>query len=374
MQVRPTRPGQVIDVESAKHTDRIVNFSLLTRAGWGRIGGRLTQSNVCGLLLLTLISWAVYQTLGEGFLSSFNLFTLSQLVAETTIIGFAQLVVIVIGRLNLAVGAVGVSVVMFTGWLVGPLNLDPALGIVAGLLLGGLLGAAMGWLELRTGLNSFIVTLAVQSIYVGAVLIVSGGVSVSALPASITAVGSGTLFAPGLSLLVLPVFLLAALLWGLYRRSSLGWKMLAVGANQRAAELGGVAVPRVVIASFALSGLLSGVAAVMEMTRVSAALPSLGTDWLLSAFIVPILGGTMLAGGSVSIGGAVAAALFLESINAGLVSLNVAAYWQQFAQAVILLVAVVADQARRNRQRRAKSEVMVQVEATRTGLNEHAPE
>ncbi|WP_429401324.1 ABC transporter permease [Paraburkholderia sp. MM5482-R1] len=324
-------------------------------------------------MLLTVISWGVYQTLGDGFLSNFNLFTLSQLAAETTIIGFAQLVVIVIGRLNLAVGAVGVSVVMFTGWLVGQLNVDPVLGIVAGLLLGSLLGAVMGWLELRTGLNSFIVTLAVQSIYVGAVLILSGGASVSALPASIAVVGSGTLFAPSLSLLVIPVVVVAVLLWCLYHRSSLGWKMLAVGANQRAAELGGVAVPRVVITSFALSGLLSGVAAVMEMTRVSAALPSLGTDWLLSAFVVPILGGTMLAGGSVSIGGAAAAAVFLESINSGLVSLNVAAYWQQFAQALILLVAVVVDQARRGRQRQAKSAATVEAVAPRTGKNEHAP-
>ena len=109
----------------------------------------------------------------------------------------------------------------------------------------------------------------------------------------------------------------------------------------------------------------------MEMTRVSAALPSLGTDWLLSAFIVPILGGTMLTGGAVSVGGALVAALFLESINSGLVSLNVAAYWQQLAQALILLVAVIADQTGRSRRLRAKNEVTVRAEATRTGHNDH---
>jgi ribose transport system permease protein len=130
--------------------------------------------------------------------------------------------------------------------------------------------------------------------------------------------------------------------------------MLAVGANQRAAELSGIPVPRIVIMSFALSGLLAGVAGLMEMARVSAALPSLGTDWLLLAFIVPILGGTPLAGGAVSIGGALVAAIFIESINSGLVSVDVAPYWQQFAQSIVLLVAVVADQARRRRQGRAK--------------------
>lgn len=371
MQLRPPRPSQISALEDSELADAQPRApSASARRGSAR-GEPLRNSNVAGLLLLTMISWTVYQFLGEGFLSSFNLFTLSQLVAQTAVIGFAQLVVLVIGRLNLAVGAVGVSVVMFTGWLAGPLMVNPVLAVVAGLLLGALLGMAMGWLELRTGLNSFVVTLAVQSIYVGAVLVISGGASVSALPDSVTKVGGAPLFTPGLSVLALPALVIAALLWYLYHRSSLGWKMLAVGANSRAAELGGVAVPRVVIMSFALSGLLSGVAGVMEMTRVSAALPSLGTDWLLSAFIVPILGGTMLTGGAVSVGGALVAALFLESINSGLVSLNVAAYWQQLAQALILLVAVIADQTGRSRRLRAKNEVTVRAEATRTGHNDH---
>lgn len=310
---------------------------------------RLNRSNAGGLLLLTVITCLVYQTLGEGFLSSFNLFTMSQLAAGTAVIGFAELTVIAIARLNVAVGAIGVSVVMFTGWLIGDVGINPVVGIALGLLLGASQGALMGWLELKTSLKSFIVTLAMQSVYVGIVLILSRGVSVSTLPQAVIAFGSQALLVQSLSLQVIPTIVIAGLLWYLYRRSSLGWKMLAVGANQAAAELSGVAVPRIVIISFALSGLLAGVAGIMEMSRVAAALPSLGTDWLLTAFIVPILGGTALAGGSVSIVGAVVAAVFIVSINAGLVSLNVAAYWQQFAQSLILLVAVVSDQARRNR-------------------------
>lgn len=319
------------------------------RAKLARLARLSGQSTTGGLLLLTAISWLVYQSIGEGFLSSFNLFTLSQLASETAVIGLAQLVIIVIGRLNLAVGAVGAVVVMFTGWLIGVAGVNPVLGIVCGLLLGGAAAALIGWLELITGLSSFIVTLAMASIYVGAVLILSGGASISSLPQSITDFGSNQFVTPSLSLLVIPAALITALLWYMYHRSSLGWKMLAVGANQKAAELSGVSVPRIVIASFALSGLLSAAAAIMEMSRVAAALPSLGTGWLLAAFIVPILGGTALSGGRVSLLGALVAALFIESINSGLVSLSVDAYWQEFAQAIVLLVAVLSDQARRRR-------------------------
>lgn len=308
-----------------------------------------SRSNAGSLLALTALSWLIYRTFGEGFLNSYNLFTLSQLAAETAIIGFSQLVVVVIGRLNLAVGAIGVAVAMSTGWMVGIVGVSPVLGLLLGLVLGSLLGALLGLLELATGLSSFIVTLAMSSIYVGIVLIASGGAAISSITPSITGFSDDTLFIPAVSMLVVPALLITALLSGLYHRSTWGWEMLAVGANQRAAELSGVGVPRIVVGSFALSGTLSAVAALIEMSRVASSLPSLGISWLLPSLVVPILGGTVLSGGSVSIAGALVAALFVESINSGLVSLDVPAYWQQFAQSIVLLIAVVAGQRHRAR-------------------------
>ena len=308
-------------------------------------------SSAGGLVVLTALSWAVYRVLGIGFLNSYNLFTLSQLASETAIIGFSQLVVVVLGRLNLAVGAIGVCVAMATGWMIGVAGMPVLVGLALGVVLGAGLGALLGLIELATGLSSFIVTLAMSSIYVGIVLIASGGAAISTIPPSLAAWSDETLFGPALSILVIPALATTALLWALFHRSTWGWKMLAVGANQRAAMLSGVGVTGVVVGSFALSGALAGIAALIETSRVAAALPSLGTGWLLSSLVVPILGGTALSGGSVSILGALVAALFLESINSGLVSLDVPAYWQQFAQSAVLLAAVIADQVRRRRPR-----------------------
>jgi ribose transport system permease protein len=318
----------------------------------GRALGAAGLSNAGMLLVLTALSWLVYQALGDGFLSSYNLFTLSQLASETLLIGFSQLVVVVIGRLNLAVGALGVAAVMAAAWLMTAAGLDPRLALPLGLAFGGLLGLVLGWLEIVTGLGSFIVTLAMSSIIVGAVLILSGGAAISTIPPAVADFSNDTLFTPALSWLVVPALLAAALLWLLYHRSVWGWRMLAVGANQRAAELSGVRVRATVLASFALSGVLAAGAGLMEMSRVAAALPSLGVGWLLSSLVVPILGGTALAGGSVSVGGALVAAVFIESIDSGLVSLAVPTYWQQFAEALVLLAAVLADRAARRRPRR----------------------
>ena len=324
-------------------------------SGLARLGkglGAASLSNAGVLLALTALSWFAYRTLGDGFLSSYNLFTLSQLAAETVLIGFSQLVVVVIGRLNLAVGGVGVAATMAAGWLMGAAGLDPLFALPLGLAFGGLLGLLLGAFELATGLGSFIVTLAMSSIYVGAVLILSGGAAISTIPASVADFSNDALLTPALSWLAVPALGATAALWLLYHRSVWGWRMLAVGANQRAAALSGVRVRAVVLASFALSGVLAAGAGLMEMSRVAAALPSLGVGWLLSSLAVPILGGTALNGGAVSVLGALVAAVFIESIDSGLVSLNVPAYWQQFAEAVVLLAAVMADHAARRRPRR----------------------
>lgn len=320
----------------------------VTSAGAGRRARALPAfSPTVGLLLLTVASWAVYAQVGNGFLSSFNLFTLSQLVAETAVIGAAQLVVVATGRLNLAVGAVGAVTVMSTGWLAGPAGVPLVPALLIGVVEGAICGAVMGVLERVTGLGSFIVTLAMASVYTGIVLIASGGAAVSALPEPLTDFGANPLVLESLSWLVVPMAIVYGGLWLLYRRTRAGWQMLAVGANERAASLGGVPTDGVVVATFALSGALSAVAAIMEMSRVASALPSLGSDWLLLAFVVPVLGGTALRGGAVALGGALVAALFVVSINSGLVSLGVNAYWQEFAQAVVLLLAILADRATR---------------------------
>lgn len=299
--------------------------------------------------MLTVLTWIVYGVVGQGFLSSFNIFTLSQIAAQYVVIGFAQLALIVLGRMNLAVGAVGVVSAMVAATVFGPLGLSPVVGILAAVVVGAAVGAIMGWLERRTGLSSFIVTLASASILTGAVLIVSGGVSISTLPGSVVDFGAQSLGTPYLSLQILPAILVTVVLWYLYERTTYGYKSLAVGANETAAALSGIRVNRIVIVGFALSGVLSGVAALMEVSRVAAALPTLGSDWLLTAFIVPVLGGNSLKGGNISIAGTVIAAVFLASINSGLVSLNVPSYWQQFALAIVLLVAVLLDALRRRK-------------------------
>src|SRR5690606_12698830 len=125
---------------------------------------------------------------------------------------------------------------------------------------------------------------------------------------------------------------------------------LATGANPKAAELSGVPVRRIVVLAHVLSGLLAAAAGLMVSTRNGAALTSLagqiGQDWLLPAFLAPVLGGTLLSGGAVSVAGTVLGALLVNTLNTGLRMLAVGDFWIELFLGLILLAAVMLDRAR----------------------------
>jgi ribose transport system permease protein len=125
-----------------------------------------------------------------------------------------------------------------------------------------------------------------------------------------------------------------------------GRSLLATGANPWAAELAGLPVKRNVILSHSISGLLAGIAGILVVLRVGAALPSTGGDWVLDSFAIPIIGGTALAGGGVSAFGAVLGALLLLLIRNGLLLVGIGGWWIQLLSGMALLAAVLLDRWR----------------------------
>ena len=299
-----------------------------------------------GLLVIVAAFWVVFSSLAPGFISPFNLFTLGRALAIDIVIGFAQMVVLATGGMNLAVGSIGVCAVMASGYLMQTLGLPVPLGILGALLVGGGLGWLNGFAIVRTGVNSFIITLASANLFSGAMLILTKAVPLNTLPASIGAFGKLKI-AGVLSPLLLIALVLCALLTVLYRASTFGREVLAAGANPRAAAMSGVPVGRVIIISHTLSGLLAGVAGMMLVARLGAAMPSSGgEDWLLPSFLGPVLGGTLLSGGGVAVIGTMLGAALVTTIRSGLLVLQIGNFWLQLFLGIILLFAVLIDRYR----------------------------
>jgi ribose transport system permease protein len=322
-------------------TDEVVRASpARRRLSFAGVSGQV------GLLAIVVGFWIVFSSLSPGFLSTFNLFSLGRSLAVDIVIGFSQMVVLATGGMNLAVGSIGVCAVMATGFLLQDVGLPIPLAVTGALGLGAALGWLNGFAIVRTGVNSFIITLASASLFLGAMLILTKAVPFSELPPEIGAFGRlkiGSFLSP----LLLIAVSIGAALFVLYRYSKLGRQILAAGANPRAAAMSGVPVGRVIIISHALSGFLAAAAGMMVVARLGAAVPSVGgEEWLLPSFLGPVLGGTLLSGGVVAVVGTMFGAALVTTIRSGLLVLQIGNFWLQLFLGLILLFAVMIDRYR----------------------------
>ena len=311
---------------------------------------RFYLTNEFGLLVLILVFGAVFAVSTSGFLSSFNQFTLGRTAAINVMIGFSMMTVIVTGGLNLAVGAIGVCAAMACGWLIEGLGMPWPLAVAGAVMVGAGLGFINGWSVVRSGLHSFIITLATMSIFFGIMLFVTRAQSFRALPPAFADFGRLKLVGWVSPLLLVAVATGLGLIV-LYRFTALGREMLAAGAKPEAAMLSGVRVGRVVILCHMASGALAGLTALLVVARTGAAIPSmagqLGQDWLLPAFLGPVLGGTLLSGGQVSVTGTFLGAVLVTMLTNGLLLLQVGEFWVQTCLGLLLLLAVLIDRGRR---------------------------
>lgn len=311
---------------------------------------RFYLTNEFGLLVLIVLFSVVFTISMPGFISKFNLFAMGREAAINIVTGLAMMVVIVTGGLDLSVGAIGVCAAMAGGWLVQIVGLPWPLALLGALAVGGGLGFVNGWLVTRSGLHSFIITLATMSIFFGAMIFLTHAESFRDLPAVISTFGHMKFFGA-----VSPLFLAAVAatlaLVALYRLTPLGREMLAAGARPEAAELSGIRVKRVFVLCHTLTGILAGFAAILLVARNGAAIPSmagqLGQDWLLPAFLGPVLGGTLLTGGKASPIGTFLGAVLVTVLTSGLLLQQIGAFWVQAILGVVLLAAVILDHGRR---------------------------
>jgi ribose transport system permease protein len=257
------------------------------------------------------------------------------------------MVVLGIGDMSLAVGAIGGATGMFAGYVMQSLGMPLEFALPLALAAGMLLGFGNALLIIWTRLNSFIVTLATASLITGAMLIITHARPFSDLPDSFTSFADGEVAGLPVSPLVLVMLAVGVVLFFLYRNLSLGREMLAVGANRRAARMSGLSVDRIVLLTHGLSGVLAAVAGLMAIAADHTASPGLGSNWLLASFVSPAIGGTLLSGGLISVPGTILGGVLLATISSGLLLMNIDNFWLTVVLGVVLLLAVGLDRLTR---------------------------
>jgi ribose transport system permease protein len=215
--------------------------------------------------------------------------------------------------------------------------------IVAGIGVGSVLGWFNGVAVTRFKLPPFVATLGMLSIARGLTMLWTGGFPVTGLGDDFGRLGTG--HALGIPMPVWISAALVALFIVVTRRTRFGRHLYAVGGNERAATLSGLAVPRIKLMVYTLGGGLAAVAGLLVTARLDSATPNAGLGYELDSIAAVVIGGTSLSGGRGSILGTVLGCLIIGVLNNGLFLLDVSPFWQQVVKGFVILAAVAVDKA-----------------------------
>ena len=299
---------------------------------------RLVLVEWSGLAVAIVIGAAILSMLAPNFLTEFNIYVMLRSFCVALLVGFAQMVTLGVGQMNIAVGALRGLVAIAFGGMMEVYGLPILAAVPVALLIGPAGGLINGLLTVRTGINGFIITLATASAFTGINLGITESIPFYKMPPALVAFGEQRIGAFPY-LLIAPV-IVAALLGLFFARTVPGRQLLAYGGNAQAAELSGIPRERTIVMAHVLSGLLAAAAAILAVAQLGSAQPSIGSDWLLLSFAAPIIGGAALTGGHVSVLGTLFAVILIALIENGMVLAKVDPYWVQFLLGALILAAV----------------------------------
>lgn len=284
----------------------------------------------------------IFTLLNPVFLSVYNFMNIVRQIAMVGIISVGFTFVLIGGGLDLSVGAqiafMNVCVAtMITNW-----GFSPIISVIVGLLLTTLIGLFNGFVISKTSIPPLIATLAMQTILRGAGYLISGGYPIYGIPDGIKFLGQGYLFGvipvPGLILIVI------VLLGGfLLNKTYLGRHFYALGSNAEATRLAGINIHLTRTTTYAMLGLLTGLAGLIMLGRVGSAQPNIATNYEMNALTACVIGGVSINGGKGTVFGALLGAIVIGILNNGMSLAGANEYWQMVITGSVLLAVVLFD-------------------------------
>lgn len=320
-----------------------VQTTPLTRPGRSPIS-RFLRSREIPVASALLVLVVVTATINPLFLSPQGVKDLLLNATIIVILAIGQSLVIITRNVDLSVGSILGLVAFGTGT---QFSLFPDLPIIvvflAGMLLGGVLGAVNGLLVTVAKVPALVITLGTLYIYRGLNNAWAGGTQYFAgdRPAAFSDLSTETIFGfPLITLIAILVVVTVAVVLAFTRP---GRDLYAIGSEPDAARLFGIPVTRRVLLAFIASGVLAGLAGILYTSRFNAVGATTGTGLELDVIAAAVVGGVAIFGGSGTVVGAAIGAVLLTTITSALTALRVDKFWQQAIVGVLILAAITVD-------------------------------
>ncbi|SDB04237.1 ABC transporter permease [Bauldia litoralis] len=272
---------------------------------------------------------------------------------------------IFLGNAYIAVAAIGMSMVIISG------NIDISVGSLIGVLatiagtlalngvpiiicwlaplvIGIAITSGMGAIVAYLHIPSIVVTLGMLSILKGGLISVTGGAWLTNLPPEFF-LSQTRLFGIPTPIYFMVGLTIAAAFW--MRLSATGRAIYAVGGNVEAARLSGIDPAATVVKAFAIHGFFVGIAAVLFATQLSVIQSTVPPNLELTIITASVVGGVSILGGTGTVIGSTLAAVLIAAIASSMIFVNISPFWMRAVQGILILVTVLADLWRRQRQR-----------------------
>ena len=336
----------------------------------------MRDRDVLGLLGFLLAACVFFALLSPNFLTAGTFASVAFQLPELGLLTLAMLMPIVSGGFNLAITFTANLAGLAMAWVLqahGGVAAGPAavaLGVVAALATGALVGWVMGVVIATTGAHPILVSLSMMIFVRGLGEFLTRGGDVSGMPASVQAIGQGSLLGVPAPLLV---FVAAVLVWQVVMaRSRLGFATRMIGSNIEATRYSGVATRRMLAGIYALSGLMCGLAGIVMLARFNSVRVGHGEAYLLITVLACFLGRVDPFGGFGRVLPLAIALVILQVIASGLNQLGAnqhlaTALWGAFLLAVMILRSERTSRSLQTLTRRLRHE---QVGRPRAGVGE----
>lgn len=306
---------------------------------------KIDLSNASSLIVLIVL--CIGLTIAEPAFGSFaNLVNILQQVTVIAVLALGVNVVIFTGGIDISVG----SIVAFTGIVMGKLivegGMPDAVGIAAALLIGALCGAFNGIMISRFKLQPMIATLAMMSMARGAALTIADGQTITGYSDAFRWIGIAEIGSTQIPVQIVFMILLYLLLFYVMKYRKFGRYIYSIGGNEEATRLSGINVDKYKTLAYTVSGLCAAIASVILVAKLNSAQSTAGLDYEMYAIASCVIGGTSLLGGFGSVWGTFVGAIIMIVIRNGLNLLNVSSNLQKLVIGVVILLAVLADSLR----------------------------
>ena len=280
------------------------------------------------------------------FLTANNLTSVVRQTAVFNTMALGMTIVIISGGIDLSVG----SVLGLSG-LVGTMALEAGSPVILGVLVGVGVGATCGFLNgllvTRLRIPPFVVTLGAMGIYRGVALIFSNGLPVHKIPPAFSFLGDGSLL--GVPFVLWMLVICAVAVHIVLEHTRLGRYAFAIGSNRVASLYAGIPVDFHMTAVYAIGGALTGLAGMIEASRLMTGQPTAGQGYELQAIAAVVIGGGSLNGGEGSVVGTLIGAFIMGLLSNGADLLNISNSWQQVVIGSVIILAVTLDEVRKRR-------------------------